>query len=157
MNKHHLRKRWLTCLTLIYAIWWGGLVFYAGFVVPIATHQIGSTGQGFISQQVTDIHNALLTVVIFCLFIESWWQQRRRLWVIGLGLAVVDAGLYVQHSRLTEIMNFQDQSVSADFYTQHAIYLWLTTAELLLGLALPFTMVLCTCNANLTMSPDVPR
>jgi len=50
---------WKLCLMLAWGMWWGGLCFYAVVVVPIGTEDIGSVEPGFITQRVTQWHNAL--------------------------------------------------------------------------------------------------
>lgn len=130
---------WQLSFTLLFAIWWGGLTFYAAVVVPIGTQQIGSLDQGFITQQVTRWHNGLLAAMTFYLLIES---IRRPFWlrlVVG-GLILIQAGLWMQHIELTQRMDLEVRSVSTDFYSQHARYLWLTSAEWLLGVAIAFAM-----------------
>ena len=58
------------------SLWWGGLTFYAGFVVPIGSRVTDATTQGFVTQRVTVWLNilALLTVALFAptLKRESW-------------------------------------------------------------------------------------
>ena len=123
---------------LLFAVWWGGLTFYAAVVVPIGTGQIGETEQGFVTQQVTQWHNVLLTAMTVCLLTQAWRQKRWLLWTVAVGLAVIDVALIVQHLQLTAVMDFSTRSVPDGFYPQHAIYLWLTSVEWILGLAVPF-------------------
>jgi len=48
-----MRFGWQYCLLIVWAVWWGGLCFYAIVVVPIGTEVIGAVEQGFNTQQVT--------------------------------------------------------------------------------------------------------
>lgn len=140
---------WQTFMVLLYASWWGGLSFYAVVVVPIGTHQIGSVGQGFITQEVTYWHNLLLTAMVICLAIEALRRKAQSAWLIIGSLAIIDLALLADHSRLTSLMNFTSRSVPDNFYHQHAIYLWLTAAEWVIGLILP----LWGCRRGLESTP----
>jgi hypothetical protein len=132
---HVIRIIWRTFLILLFAAWWGGLTFYAIVVVPIGTEQIGSAGQGFITQQVTAWHNGLLTAMTACLLIEAWLRRSRWLWVVVAGMVLIDGALLIEHSQLTGMLDFKQQAVPEGFYKRHAIYLWLTAAEWVLGIA----------------------
>ncbi len=134
------RSIWQVFLLLTFAVWWGGLTFYAAIVVPIGSERVGATEQGFITQQVTQWHNALLIAMTMCLLVEAWRQKRWQLWAIASGLVVIGAALFVQHMQLTDMMDFDDRSVAEDFYSHHAIYLWLTTIEWAVGLTIPFAI-----------------
>ncbi|QDV21632.1 hypothetical protein Pan153_63220 [Gimesia panareensis] len=128
---------WPYILCLVWGIWWGGLCFYAVVVVPIGTELIGSVEQGFITQQVTQWHNALSILAVLCLCIEAGRRQSRLLWGTGAILAIVVVCEFVWHIHLTALMDFQDQSVPEHFYGAHAIYLWMTAVEWGIGLLLP--------------------
>lgn len=135
-HRQFARILWLSLFILVFAVWWGGLTFYAVFVVPIGTEQIGSTDQGFITQEVTRWHNALLTTMTLGLVIEAWIRRCRWLGVAAAGLAAIDAALLFEHAVLTGIMDFNNRTVQDDFYSRHAVYLWLTAAEWAIGFAL---------------------
>lgn len=128
---------WKVFLLLVWAAWWGGLCFYAVVVVPIGTELIGSVEQGFITQRVTQWHNALSGLFLICLFVEAGLRRSRSLWAIATVLAIIDIALVVWHAKLTRMMDFQQQAVPGSFYAQHAIYLWITAAEWLVGMAIP--------------------
>ena len=130
-----VRRVWQAFLVLLFAMWWGGLTFYAIFVVPVGTQQIGSVGQGFITQKVTLAHNVLLIAMTICLLIEARIQRSRWLGIVAAGLLLTGAGLFLQHAHLTTLMDFSQQTVPGHFYTQHAVYLWLTAVEWGLGFA----------------------
>lgn len=137
-----VRAVWSALLVLLFASWWGGLTFYAVVVVPIGSQQVGSDGQGFITQQVTWWHNALLAAMIVCLAIEAWRVASRWLAGIVVGLILTGAALIFEHSRLTSMLDFETRSISDGFYGRHAFYLWLTAAEWALGIAAAFALVL---------------
>ena len=134
------RTIWNSFLLLIWAAWWGGLCFYALVVVPIGTELIGSIEQGFITQRVTGWHNALTGVFLVCLLIEAYRNPNRTLWSVVVALAITEVALVVWRSHLTGIMDFDQQTVPNEFYSQHAIYLWITAAECLLGMAMPIIL-----------------
>ena len=48
--KAWLLMAWRLLVVLAWGVWWGGLCFYAVFVVPVGTSVIGSVEQGFISK-----------------------------------------------------------------------------------------------------------
>ncbi len=128
---------WEVFLRLLWAAWWGGLCFYAVVVVPIGTNLIGSVEQGFITQRVTQWHNGLSGVFLVCLLIEACRRRSPALWGIAAVLAIIDIALVVWHAKLTGMMDFQQHAVPGRFYSQHAIYLWMTACEWLLGVAMP--------------------
>lgn len=144
------RALWLSVLSLVFAGWWGGLTFYAAIVVPIGTEQIGSTAQGFITQEVTHWHNTLLTTMTGALLVEAWLRRCRWLGAVTMALAVVNAALLFEHSALTDMMDFSSRTVEDTFYSQHAVYLWLTTAEWALGFALIVAAGLTGAGGSLT-------
>ena len=128
-------------MLLVWAAWWGGLCFYAVVVIPIATEIVGSVEQGFISQRVTQWHNALSGLFLLCLFTEAFRTRSTALWAFAAALSFIDIGLVVWHSRLTGMMDFQHWTVSSDFYTEHAVYLWITAAEWVLGIMIPIWLL----------------
>lgn len=129
---------WRSFLWIVWAAWWGGLSFYAVIVVPIGTELIGSVEQGFITQRVTMWHNCLAVLFLFCLAVEAYSRKSRVLWVVLILLTMTTIALSVRHRLLSTLMDFQKQSVNKDFYAQHAVCLWITAAEWILGMAIPF-------------------
>ena len=144
-HRQFARVLWSSLLIIGFAVWWGGLTFYAVIVVPVGTEQIGSTDQGFITQDVTRWHNALLTAMAVGLVIEARLQGCRWLGAASVGLAAIDAALLFEHSALTEMMDFNNRLVQSEFYSRHAVYLWLTAAEWAIGLALICSTGLSQC------------
>ena len=128
---------WRLCLLLAWGIWWGGLCFYAVVVVPIGTEVIGGVEQGFITQRVTQWHNAITGFFLVGLLVEASRRRSRALWTVGAALTIIEIGLIVWHARLTSMMDFQQQTVPSHFYREHATYLWITATEWLLGIAIP--------------------
>lgn len=132
---------WNTFLLIVWATWWGGLCFYAIVVVPISTDLIGSVEQGFITQRVTVWHNVLTGVFLACLIIQAFRKSTRVLWSAAFMLAIIEIGLVAWHWHLTSMMDFDNQSVPGNFYSEHAIYLWITGAEWLLGMLIAMIFV----------------
>lgn len=139
---------WNYLLLLVWASWWGGLSFYAIAVVPIATEQIGSTSQGFITREVTQWHNVLFAVVLALLLAEA--IRRRSVSLGGLFgiLFGVGVGLFLDHSYLSKQMDPNQRTVPEGFYADHAVYLWLTAIEWFLGILVLGWLVPVQSNRN---------
>lgn len=134
-NRKQLQhKVWLLFLILLFAVWWGGLTFYAAVVVPIGTDITSSVEQGFVTQRVTFWHNILLTLLTFFVFVEALFRQSLRSWLLFASMLFVNGGLLLMHWKLSDMIDVAEASVPSDFYRIHALYLWLTTAEWLVGL-----------------------
>ncbi|MBM3964022.1 MAG: hypothetical protein FJ308_02995 [Planctomycetes bacterium] len=125
---------WSLALLLAWAYWWGGLSFYAIAVVPIATEQIGSTGQGFVTREVTQWHNIWFMVVLVLLFAEAARRRSIPLGCTSVMLLGVCTGLCLDHNYLSQQMDDLHRTVPERFYRDHAVYLWLTVIEWFLGI-----------------------
>ncbi len=132
-----LALTWESFLWISWGMWWGGLSFYAIVVVPIGTEQIGSVEQGFITQKVTLWHNVITILFVLALSIDAFCRKKRASWVVVVLLATITVALLIAHSMLSSQMNFQEKSVPNHFYSQHAIYLWITAAEWFVGMSVP--------------------
>ncbi|XZE33090.1 hypothetical protein SH501x_003863 [Pirellulaceae bacterium SH501] len=119
-----------------WAIWWGGLTFYAAIVVPLGTEQFGSFGQGLVTQQVTRYLNALAIIVAVMAIAEGCLEKRPIMCAAGILLGGVTAALMYQHTLLVPRIDTAVESVADDFYDAHATYLWLTTLQWCIGLFL---------------------
>lgn len=128
---------WRYLLLVAWGFWWGGLCFYAVVVVPIGTKTIGTVEQGFITQRVTWWHNVITGVFLVCVAAEAYRRRGRMLLLTVVALALVEIALIGWHSRLTGMMDLQNQTVPSHFYREHAVYLWITAAEWGFGLLLP--------------------
>ena len=129
-----LRNIWTLLVCIIWGTWWGGLTFYAVVVVPIGTSDLGSVEQGFVTQQVTIAHNWLSVLFILCLIFESFNRNSRYLFGLGIALSILTFELFRWHGHLSSMMNFQERTVKAGFYQEHANYLWLIAAQWITGL-----------------------
>jgi len=131
---------WRLFLHLAWAIWWGGIFFYAVVVVPIGTEAIGSIEQGFITQKVSQVHNVIAIAFLVCLAVETARTRSRLIGILTATLAVNVLFLVRWHSHLTGLLDVHDHSVSSGFYQQHAVYLWLIAFEWLLGIIAPLVL-----------------
>ena len=139
IDSHGFRNAlWINFLWIGWAMWWGGLSFYAICVVPIATDLIGSIEQGFVTQRVMQWHNSISLIFVVCLAIDAFFQRRRVLWVVVAILSLIIIGLLVGHFILSSQMDFVQHTVPDGFYSQHAIYLWITACEWIIGMTIPF-------------------
>lgn len=128
-----------TLLLLLWGVWWGGLTLYAAIVVPIGTQSVGSIEQGFITQRVTGWLNAIGIIMVLSmgLFSLRSYRNRRGLFAMATLEGILLVALMQYRVRLTNQMDYVARDVADGFYHQHAIYLWLTTLQWLLGLAIP--------------------
>jgi hypothetical protein len=125
----------------LFALWWGGITFYALVVVPIGTDLIGSTEQGFITQRVTWWHNCLAVAMSGYVVLVAWRRRQVKCWVLAMALVVITGALWVVHGELSGLLDVEQRSVPTSFYARHAIYLWLTTAEWLIGLVVGWALL----------------
>lgn len=128
-------------LLLIFALWWGGLTFYALVVIPLGTEEIGSDAQGFITQKVSLWHNRISLAVLVLLAIDAYRNASRWRWGFTAWLTLCTLLLMSLHTHLSQQLDFQTKSVPESFYNLHAIYLWLTTAQWLSGLPIAWILI----------------
>ena len=129
-----LQNIWTLLVCITWGVWWGGLTFYALVVVPIGTSDLGSVEQGFVTQRVTIAHNWLSVLLILCLIFESFNRSSRYLFGLGIALSILTFELFRWHGHLSSMMNFQERTVQAGFYQEHAFYLWLIATQWIIGL-----------------------
>jgi hypothetical protein len=132
-----LLPSWRLLLHLVWATWWGGIFFYAVVVVPIGTEAIGAVEQGFLTQQVSQMHNGLSILFLLCLLVEAIRSRSVGVGAIVATLALNLVLMFVWHSHLTHAMDFEKRAVPATFYNQHAVYLWLFAAQWIQGMLVP--------------------
>lgn len=136
-HRHWSSRLWHFAVDLLLCVWWGGLTFYAAIVIPIATESLGAETQGFVTQQVTRWLNVLTTAWLVMVAIAAVRHRSRWRWSLWTVLALCQFGLFVEHARLTSLMNFSTQAIAIDrarFYAEHQIYLWITVVQWLTGL-----------------------
>ena len=136
-HRHWSSRLWHFTVDLLLCLWWGGLTFYAAVVIPIATESLGAETQGFVTQQVTRCLNVLTTAWLVMVAVDA--VRHRWRWSLWTVLALCQFGLFVDHARLTSLMNFSTQAIAiainrAQFYAEHQVYLWITVVQWLAGL-----------------------
>ena len=121
-----------------FLVWQGGFLFYAAVVVPIGTEVLGGPfEQGRVTQSVTVWLNLIGIIwhpVLAWDALATRPFRRGRLALIATSAAIL-AALYVQHANLDRMLDpSRSNGLGEDFYSQHAIYLWLSAAHWFLGL-----------------------
>ncbi len=124
-----------------HSIWQGGFLFYAAVVVPIGTEVLGGPfDQGRVTQRVT----FWLNLIGIAWHLVNAWDalatrpyKRSRMILLGLSAAIL-GGLFVLHADLDRMIDPEQptlpKGVRAGFYFQHAIYLWSSAVQWVLGL-----------------------
>jgi|688.fasta_scaffold06464_6 ABC-type enterochelin transport system permease subunit len=120
-------------MTLVLLV--GCLTFYAAIVVPAGTSVIGSTDQGFVTRLVTWRFNAIASPCWVSLLLIHWKRGKLSLRSLLLTMIVIQAGLWYIYIYLDAAMDPSRQEIidSESFYARHQAYLWLTTAQILIG------------------------
>ena len=126
------------------AIWWGGLTFYAVFVVPTGVEVLGGeTEQGFVTQRVSNSINLLATLTLAVLVwnaVAGWRESGRRMRAVLIISWLVMAGtqltLYLIHPRLDAMLDAQTHSVinPSSFHSLHETYLTIVSVQWIAGL-----------------------
>ena len=136
-HRHWSSRLWRFTADLLFCLWWGGLTFYAAVVIPIVTESLGAETQGFVTQQVTRWLNALTTAWLVMVAVDAVRHRSRWCWSLWTVLTLCQIALFVDHARLTSLMDFSTQAVAIDrarFYAEHQVYLWITVVQWLAGL-----------------------
>jgi len=122
---------WRYATTLALALWLGGLTFYALVVVPIGSDILGSTGQGFITQRVTNWLNLIAAASLVLLLVNVAKQRGRLLTASWVALAITQATLFAMHPWLDAMLDASAESIAepALFYWRHGIYLDVTAVQ----------------------------
>jgi len=135
-------SRLATVLTM--ALWWGGLTFYALFVVPTGVDVLGGeTEQGFITQRVSNVINLCGMVALAVLLANAAvnWRLIGRFaklalaatWLVMAGAQLV---LLLVHPRLDTLLDMDSHSIvePSSFHRLHEFYLSVTTVQWSAGL-----------------------
>jgi hypothetical protein len=111
-----------------WALWIGGLTFYGLVVVPTGTKLLGSTQQGFITQQVTNYLNLIGWVALTALLWNVVRQRRKLLAATWLVMLAAQIALMVIHPQLDKLLNPAELEVvdEARFHPLHEVYLSIT-------------------------------
>jgi hypothetical protein len=132
------------------AFTFGGFTFYAAVVVPIGGQVLGTTTQGFVTRQVTNVINATSAITIMLLFCEALMGRTDRTRAANATLIsclfVMTACclvLVALHLRLETFLDVEQQAVNDHeiFYGVHRVYLWTSTVSWLATLPIIWILV----------------
>lgn len=129
---------WRFAVTVSLVLWWGGLTFYAAIVVPLGIEQFGGVEQGSLTQRVTSRLNVAGTIAGICLLADALWCRHRKCRAVMASVLLgLQVWLWFLHLRLSRWLDATSMSSDSgvSFYHEHRIYLWVTTAQWLIGLA----------------------
>lgn len=117
-------------LLVLFALWQGGFVFYAGVVVPTGTDLHGHFPQGLVTQRVTNWLNLFGLVCHVAYFWELLATGGRRWkWLLwGVSLAIL-GGLAAVHLTMDALIDSAAGRVADGFRGWHITYLWLSTTQ----------------------------
>jgi hypothetical protein len=121
-----------------FALWWGGLTFYALVVVPVGTTVLDSAvAQGAVTQTVTVWLNRIGWLTLGAMVWDTTHGPTRGRWGILVLLVVIQFALLGVHARLDDLFQTQHREVldPVAFRWWHITYLWLTTLQWLGGVA----------------------
>lgn len=136
--------RFLLLLSLSFTF--GGFLFYASVVVPLGTQVLGSTTQGFVTREVTNVINiasvfSSVATLVFCWAgtggRQSASQSSVRVPLIcAVTIGVSAVFLIWLHRHLDEAMAEDEFAVidAVSFYSMHRVYLWVSTIQWLASL-----------------------
>lgn len=138
-------------LLVTFALYWGGLTFYTGFVVRIS-HRILADPMdgGLITQQVTEVLQWLCLVAVLMMLGNALVVHRNTkrfgYALLGCGgtVAIALAGLFIVHGQLDAVIDTRAVEIldRDAFDTGHRRYNQLTTIQWIASLAyLPTTIV----------------
>ena len=136
---------------LVFALFWGGLTFYTGFVVRISHDVLDDPMDGgLITQRVTDVLQILGAITfsfMACNALLTLRQSRNAgFWLFVVGGLFLSAlvGLFIVHNHLDSVIDISASEVTdeAAFTIGHRRYNQLTTVQWLASLAyLAITLV----------------
>jgi len=138
------RRSWARTLTvLVLSVWLGGLVFYAGVVIPVGSGVVGGHRVfGFITRVVTPWLNRIGVMVLLVLLPQVWAgrraaARRARSWSWSI-MAAAQAALFVLHPWVDALLEPVGRRImDADaFYLRHRVYLLVTTLQWCSGVVL---------------------
>ena len=143
---------WICRITLLFAfaLHWGGLTFYTGFVVRVSHDVLADPMEGgLITQRVTEGIQVLGVLAVSLMTVNSLAVVRRSR-AYGIGLGVLTAilagsllGLFVVHGDLDSVIDVSAAEITdrEAFTIGHRRYNQLTTVQWLASLAyLPVTV-----------------
>ena len=141
-------RRFLLLIALSFSF--GGFSFYAIVVVPIGGRVLDATSQGFVTRDVTQVLNVASMVTVLMVAWEAVAGRHDRSPRTNRGLlaaiplwgltCLVLAGL---HPRLDSFLDPNEFTVTEPlrFYRLHQVYLWTSTLQWLVSLAVIWMLV----------------
>lgn len=123
MERKSNLSRFLACLVL--SLWFGGFTFYAVVVVPIGSEQLGSMGQGSITQPVSEYLNWLGISAGIFIGLVLW--RRHSGWSFWAWLLFIFSHLILilLHHKLSGMFRPFEQETDPNFHFWHEVYLTL--------------------------------
>lgn len=131
-------------INLAWIFWFGGLTFYMAVVVPIGGDIIGSDVQGEITSVVTGYIN-VASMLAACLMYFRGRKLDSKV-IVWSAIMILLSSIVLVWLRLQLLarMDAPDDLTDAtspwfselSFYTIHRVYLWITTAQWICGLAI---------------------
>jgi len=147
---------------LAMALWWGGLTFYALFVVPTGVDVLGGeTEQGFITERVSNIINVcgIVALVVLLANAAASWRSIGRLAksviaITWLAMAAAQLVLLLVHPRLDALLDVTSHSITepSSFHRLHEFYLSVTTVQWSAGLLHFMAVVAIWCRLPTKLS-----
>jgi hypothetical protein len=139
-----LLRRFSVVIALMF--WQGGFTFYAAVVVPVGQATFSHLEQGFVTRLVTNYLNVAGAVALLILawdLAESADTSRRRIWcrwlswagMLGILLALVWLHPHLDRLLDSRARDYIDEPARDLFVPRHRLYLWLSTAQWLFGIA----------------------
>jgi len=141
-------RRFLLLVSLSFSF--GGFSFYAAVVVPIGGEVLDATSQGFVTREVTRVINAVMAVTLLIVSWEAIAGRRNRsrwanrTWSASIALwGLCCMALVGLHPRLDSFLDLDGFTVDEPlgFYRLHQVYLWISTVQWLVSLAVIWLLV----------------
>ena len=140
-----------TSLLVVFALYWGGLTFYTGFVVRISHRVLADPMDGgLITQRVTEVLQWLCLIAVLMMLGNALvvLRKSRRLGGALIGcsglVAIALVGLFIVHGHMDSVIDSRAVEIldRDTFDTGHRRYNQLTTVQWIASLAyLPTTIV----------------
>lgn len=152
-------RRWLFLQALL--LHQGGFLFYSAVVVPIGTEQLGSALlQGLTTQRVT----WWLNLFGFAWLAVAAWDAacepaiRRRRWIVWGLRAVLAVALVGLHHEMAAWIDLEEERIidRTAFRLRHVAYLWLSTADWILGMVAAWQAVRAWTLPQTPAQPGAP-
>ncbi len=122
---------------LLFAWWLGGLAFYALFVIPLGIARWGAPEQGVVTAVVTTRLHWIAMLAIVCAIADAIQQRHRWLFAASFFLAVTQIVLFALHDQMSLTLARSESALGdGSFYGIHRLYLFVTTIQFMVGLAL---------------------